>query len=173
MGNFNNKRTYSDRNDRGRDKDRTMMHQATCSKCGKDCTVPFKPTGNRPLFCSNCFKTEGENTHFHNDDRNSRPREDRVMYDAVCDNCGNRCQIPFQARQGKEVYCSHCFEQIEKQGKGAFQKPQNNDQYESMNAKLDKILKLLTTNSPLPPPSPVVVPDKKPTIKRKASIKKK
>ena len=37
---------------------RPGMHDATCGKCGVACQVPFRPTGNRPIFCSNCFKTE-------------------------------------------------------------------------------------------------------------------
>lgn len=32
------------------------MHKAVCGECGKDCEVPFRPTGDRPVFCSNCFK---------------------------------------------------------------------------------------------------------------------
>lgn len=36
------------------------MFQAVCSKCGNDCEVPFKPTGARPVFCSNCFEHEGK-----------------------------------------------------------------------------------------------------------------
>lgn len=36
-----------------------QMHQATCSKCGQDCEVPFRPTGERPVFCGNCFKSQG------------------------------------------------------------------------------------------------------------------
>jgi CxxC-x17-CxxC domain-containing protein len=35
------------------------MHEVTCSKCGKQCEVPFKPTGDKPVYCSDCFKTEG------------------------------------------------------------------------------------------------------------------
>lgn len=33
-----------------------MMHKAICSKCGQECEVPFRPTGDKPVFCSNCFK---------------------------------------------------------------------------------------------------------------------
>lgn len=40
------KRDFSDR----------QMHQATCSKCGADCELPFRPTGERPVFCSKCFE---------------------------------------------------------------------------------------------------------------------
>jgi len=35
------------------------MFQATCDKCGQSCEVPFKPSGDRPVFCSNCFKNQG------------------------------------------------------------------------------------------------------------------
>ena len=27
----------------------------TCSECGKEDTVPFVPTGDRPLLCRDCF----------------------------------------------------------------------------------------------------------------------
>lgn len=30
------------------------MHKAVCSKCGKNCEVPFKPTEGRPVFCKEC-----------------------------------------------------------------------------------------------------------------------
>lgn len=36
-----------------------QMHHATCSECGQDCEVPFRPTGDRPVYCSNCFKSKG------------------------------------------------------------------------------------------------------------------
>ena len=28
----------------------------TCSKCGKQDTVPFEPKGDRPILCRDCFK---------------------------------------------------------------------------------------------------------------------
>ncbi len=27
----------------------------TCSQCGREDTVPFKPSGNRPVLCRSCF----------------------------------------------------------------------------------------------------------------------
>lgn len=27
-----------------------------CAKCGKETTVPFQPRGDRPVYCSDCFK---------------------------------------------------------------------------------------------------------------------
>jgi CxxC-x17-CxxC domain-containing protein len=29
--------------------------RATCSQCGKETTIPFKPTQGRPIFCRECF----------------------------------------------------------------------------------------------------------------------
>jgi CxxC-x17-CxxC domain-containing protein len=29
-----------------------------CSECGIDTTVPFKPTGKRPVLCSSCLKKQ-------------------------------------------------------------------------------------------------------------------
>ena len=28
---------------------------ATCAQCGGEAVVPFKPTENRPVYCSECF----------------------------------------------------------------------------------------------------------------------
>lgn len=30
--------------------------RAVCSGCGKETTVPFKPTQGRPVFCRECFQ---------------------------------------------------------------------------------------------------------------------
>ena len=32
------------------------MHSAVCSDCGKQTTVPFKPTEGRPVYCRDCFE---------------------------------------------------------------------------------------------------------------------
>lgn len=43
-----------------RDGARPDLHSATCAKCGKECQVPFRPNGKRPVYCSICFdKTSG------------------------------------------------------------------------------------------------------------------
>lgn len=31
-------------------------HEATCAECGKKCKVPFKPSGDRPVYCQDCFR---------------------------------------------------------------------------------------------------------------------
>jgi CxxC-x17-CxxC domain-containing protein len=32
-----------------------VVTQAVCSACGKQTTVPFRPTQGRPVFCRECF----------------------------------------------------------------------------------------------------------------------
>jgi CxxC-x17-CxxC domain-containing protein len=31
------------------------MHKATCTECGAECEVPFKPTEGRPVYCKDCW----------------------------------------------------------------------------------------------------------------------
>ena len=33
------------------------MFAATCSSCGREAKVPFKPTNGKPVYCSDCFRT--------------------------------------------------------------------------------------------------------------------
>ena len=55
QGGFNDRNRsrggFNNRSDR-----RTEMHDVTCDKCGKDCQVPFKPSGGKPVLCSDCFR---------------------------------------------------------------------------------------------------------------------
>lgn len=34
-----------------------QMFPATCAQCGKDTQVPFEPRGDKPVYCSDCFRT--------------------------------------------------------------------------------------------------------------------
>lgn len=55
------------------DRDRPEPHDVVCAKCGKETTVPFKPTGNKPVYCRDCFRNK--------DDSFSRPEtSDRTNY---------------------------------------------------------------------------------------------
>jgi len=43
----------------GGDYRKPSMYDAVCDECGKDCQVPFKPSGDKPVYCSECFKKKG------------------------------------------------------------------------------------------------------------------
>jgi len=32
------------------------MTKVTCSSCGAQCEVPFKPTSAKPVYCKECFE---------------------------------------------------------------------------------------------------------------------
>ena len=39
-----------------RDRPREMF-AATCSNCGREAQVPFRPTSGKPVYCSDCFRS--------------------------------------------------------------------------------------------------------------------
>ncbi|MEI6863656.1 MAG: CxxC-x17-CxxC domain-containing protein [Candidatus Omnitrophota bacterium] len=54
-----------ERHDQGRPdfRDR-VLHKAVCADCSKECEVPFKPTGNRPVYCKECFGKRKDDSPF-------------------------------------------------------------------------------------------------------------
>lgn len=38
---------------------RLEMYDAVCDSCKSQCQVPFKPSGDKPVLCSNCFEAQG------------------------------------------------------------------------------------------------------------------
>ncbi|MEK6885511.1 MAG: CxxC-x17-CxxC domain-containing protein [Nanoarchaeota archaeon] len=38
---------------------RPEMHDVICDKCKAECQVPFRPTGDKPVLCSDCFRKDG------------------------------------------------------------------------------------------------------------------
>jgi CxxC-x17-CxxC domain-containing protein len=43
-------------NNRGGSSRERIETHTTCSECGKETTVPFRPTQGRPIFCKECFQ---------------------------------------------------------------------------------------------------------------------
>jgi len=153
MGKFNrggDRRDFGGGRDRnrgfgGNDRGPRQMFQATCSECGNDCEIPFKPRDGRPVFCSSCFENQGNSSGFNRPDRrdNNRPSfgGDKRMFPAVCDTCGQSCEVPFRPTGEKPVYCNQCFG---KNGNKNARKPEPSlDQFSKLNSKLDKIIELL------------------------------
>jgi len=70
-----------DRGNKNRSGGRSIeTFKAECSKCHKSCTLPFKPNGVKPVFCSDCFekKDSGDSYGSNRNDRNDR--NDRREY---------------------------------------------------------------------------------------------
>jgi len=41
----------------GFDRPAREMHPAVCAQCGTDTMVPFRPNGEKPVYCSDCFSS--------------------------------------------------------------------------------------------------------------------
>lgn len=39
----------------GTDQQGRQLYNVKCSNCGKDTQVPFKPSGDRPVYCRDCY----------------------------------------------------------------------------------------------------------------------
>ncbi|NHJ86067.1 MAG: DNA-directed RNA polymerase [Asgard group archaeon] len=39
------------------------MHKVTCSECGKETEVPFKPDEERPVYCRDCYQKRKPSRH--------------------------------------------------------------------------------------------------------------
>ncbi len=145
------RRDFNDRDSRGP----VEMHEAICDNCGNKCEVPFRPTSGKPVFCRNCFDknrpSESQrpaSSESYNARRSSS--EEREMFEAVCDNCGKDCKVPFRPTGGRPIYCSNCFEKGNNEpGRNPNAEPQrraqsnSNQDFASLNNKLDRILKIL------------------------------
>jgi len=86
-----------------------------CSDCGATFTFTadeqefFAAKGytNEPKRCPACREAR----------RSQRSgfggyRSRRQMYSAVCAECGKECEVPFEPREGRPVYCSECYSKI-------------------------------------------------------------
>jgi len=151
----------------GGDRGPVEMHDAICDNCGKSCQVPFRPTSGKPIFCSSCFENKreggdsrgGERSY---DNRTSGRGEDRPMFDATCADCGDNCKVPFQPNGDKPVFCSNCFGDKKNAG-GSGGGRVNLDE---INAKLDKILGIISPTIEVATPEEVSKPAKKKSAKK-------
>ncbi len=53
---FGNNRYGGSGGGQGRSFGPREMHKTTCSDCGKECEVPFKPTDGKPVYCKDCYQ---------------------------------------------------------------------------------------------------------------------
>jgi CxxC-x17-CxxC domain-containing protein len=88
------RRGGSDSRSSGRDsryKPRLELFNTTCAKCGKTCQVPFKPTGEKPVYCRDCF------TKSDSAPRERVSRNDRVTHPSDLDRINEKLDKIMQA----------------------------------------------------------------------------
>jgi|TARA_B100001964_G_scaffold224653_1_gene271708 CxxC-x17-CxxC domain-containing protein len=73
-----------------------------------------------------------------------RRSERHEMHSAICDKCGKDCEVPFKPTEGKPIYCNDCFKDKSREaGSRSESGKQSNENFDQINKKLDKILKIL------------------------------
>lgn len=126
MGYFNrDSNNRSGRDNRGggrptRNNGPREMFKTTCSNCGKDCEVPFRPTTGKPVYCSDCFEKMGG-------------RSDKQS-------------LPFQGRPDRSDF----KQQSPRTDDNKAQFDSLNAKHESLMTKIDKIIELLTPAVKIP-----------------------
>lgn len=75
MGNFNREGGGGGFRPRNQE---VQRYKAVCNNCGQNCEVPFRPTGERPVYCNNCFGKMRNADGGGGVGRDDRGRGDRV-----------------------------------------------------------------------------------------------
>ena len=52
------------------------LHKAICADCGNECEVPFRPTGERPVYCRECFSDHKDDSSSFRDRHNKSGERD-------------------------------------------------------------------------------------------------
>ncbi len=144
-----------DRGDRGRGRDRGFdrgrpeLFDTVCDECGKECQVPFKPTGDKPVYCDECFER-----------LNPRRRDDNFRGDRGGDRGRGR---------------DRGFDRGSDRGRGgdsSAQIAQLKEHLSNISGKLDKILRIL---EPVVTSEEIVIPEvaEEKEVKKATKAKKK
>ncbi len=67
---FNRSQGYN-RGGEGSDSRGKNFTRAICADCNKECEIPFRPSGGRPVYCRECFSKHRKDSPFSGN-RNSR-----------------------------------------------------------------------------------------------------
>ena len=77
----------------------------------KECGAEFVFTANeQEFYAEKGFTNEPQRCKTCRDARKANSgRGQREMFETVCAECGKTCQVPFQPRNDRPVFCSECF----------------------------------------------------------------
>ena len=65
---------HHDRGDRDNNFRERSFTKVICSDCNKECEVPFKPSGDRPVYCKECFAKRKDRPQ-HKENYDNKPKE--------------------------------------------------------------------------------------------------
>lgn len=114
-----------------RDFRESQMFSATCAECQKTCEVPFRPSGDKPVYCSYCFSK-------HKEDGGDHPRR----------NDGGRDRRDERPRSATNSFASRTpsFDRAPRPQADNGAILDLKKQVESISNKLDKVMELLKRN---------------------------
>lgn len=78
-------RKFSERSDRSSGERRRPLelHDAVCANCSKQTKVPFRPSGNKPVYCRECFEKQGDSSPPPSEAGRDKPRIDSNEIDKI------------------------------------------------------------------------------------------
>ncbi|MBI2645082.1 hypothetical protein HYW94_02815 [Candidatus Uhrbacteria bacterium] len=130
----------------GRDsgRDDRPMHKAICDTCGTNFELPFRPKGDRPVYCNDCFGKKS--------DGGARP---------------NKFGGERNERHGRPS--AEFFEKREKEAKHSREVM---DQLKMLNVKIDNLVRLLTPSAQAEKSKKSEIKEETPVIKEATKEKK-
>lgn len=96
-----------------RDKTQTVKGKWACADCGTKITeLPFEPSGDRPIYCKECWMKKREQRG------GGRFGEPRKMFQGnwECADCGVEItELPFEPSGDQPVRCRECWRKTRNQ----------------------------------------------------------
>lgn len=85
--------------------DKTLI----CKECNKEFVFT---AGEQEFYAEKGFVNEPQRCKACRDARKAAAKVPRQMHDATCAQCGKSCQVPFEPKEDRPVYCSECFAKL-------------------------------------------------------------
>lgn len=83
----------------------------TCQDCGKEFVFT---AGEQEFYAEKGFTNEPKRCSECRIQRRRQRNGPREMHDAICAKCGAETQVPFKPTNGRPVYCSECFKELDR-----------------------------------------------------------
>lgn len=96
-----------------------IKHSAICDQCKQNCEVPFRPTGNKPIYCSNCFEGKRDAP----DDRKTRRFDNKTSNYQVNDKAREQLTKTIEKLDNKIDKLIEIMENIQNDNKKKIETP--------------------------------------------------
>ena len=129
-----------------------QLFSATCSECQKQCDVPFRPSNDKPVYCSACFGMKKSGHESRNNEQRNHSTEKRSF------------------QKDRQNYARHNNEQRPEHNRNDAGIADLKRQMNGLEKKLNKILDLI--NPPMPSPKvPVTKKSETKTVEKPKETK--